>query len=166
MTVKQPLPLPQGVSDLAVGGAAPGAARMAKMAASPPPTADAEIREEAAADKTAGRAGQATVAARVALLLDSVQAPGLEEAAVKIVLESRLEHIGPCLAALPEPLPHRFSVLITVDGAGRVVSVDPIPKNADLQPATCLAASLQGLRVPVPAGSRQHSLVATFTVKR
>lgn len=114
--VVQPLPMPEGVSDAAVGGVAGGVTflskRRAMAAYAPAPASTADLVEEAPAPPPAPK--QAPYRALKALTCDR---PGAKLTALRAELEGRL--MDPALAALPSGM----VMTVTVDASGQVVKV-------------------------------------------
>jgi Ca-activated chloride channel family protein len=142
VTVKQPLPLPHGVSDHAVGGRAPGGA-VPTMALK-----CQEVREAGRQDKGPG-VGKGSNEIKVRLSTVSVQG-GLDVEQVRKVLQARLAEIQGCFQGLPSGLTPRELkriLLLTLDGRGQVQQVS-LQRDGDARLAKCLQRSLTSVRFP------------------
>jgi Ca-activated chloride channel homolog len=156
-TVKQPLPLPQGVSDLAVGGASPGGHKMLKRMSGVPmamlavkPSGEERVLEAHLIPPTVP-----TPDSGIKLGIQVVKAAGgLEAEAVKSVLAAGLagwqeqydrrsrQGIG---------LPKEFSVSFTLDAKGRVTGTPAVEKTLPEQELQkSLVEILKGLQFAVP----------------
>jgi Ca-activated chloride channel family protein len=158
-TVTQPLPMPEGVSDAAVGG---GYSRASYPASAPPPmlmkssAASYAMAEGAAQDRIARRAKAKTAPGHSSPSFDrsvSPASPGTaagttgayglrihafsgitgtsDPAALKLEIEARL--MDPALVVALASLPPGTTVEMTVDGAGRIRTVtfsQPFPGAA------------------------------------
>jgi Ca-activated chloride channel family protein len=136
-TVTQPLPMPEGVSDAAVGG---GYSRTSYPASAPPPMlmknsaasyamaegvaqdrAERRVKEKAAPSQnipsSLGRGGTSGLS----ILAFSGFTGTSDPAALHNELEARL--LEPALAAVLASLPKGTTVAFQVDGSGRVLSV-------------------------------------------
>ena len=133
--VRQPLPLPQGVPDTALGGyGAPTAALYTQAIPSPavPMTDMAET----------GRAGSTQVS------IDSLHVTGmLAEASARAVLESAFEDLLVCLAPGESV---RAQLIPEASGITIVVDVTPLAGDPDRSAQVCTAVVLEGLRFGAP----------------
>jgi Ca-activated chloride channel family protein len=175
VTVKQPLPLPEGVSDLAVGQAMPAMAPAAPwggMMASRLPE-EAYVRKSKATkpshDVAGGGAspGGATPSeTSVTVTLQDVQTKGdLSPAAVKKILENEMAKLERCCQDSAKSgfmLPATITLVFTVETDGKV-SADPIgkPPLASQGLESCLAAAFRSLQFP---GTRKASTQVTVTL--
>jgi Ca-activated chloride channel family protein len=165
VTVKQPLPLPQGVSDLAVGG---GMAK-AMMPAAPPsgmrlaqrslgyPATDRQIKtghlRQEAVTREAG--GSVSAAAKVKLTIREYQVKeSPAAAAIQQALEAQLAKLARCCqdaAKTGIKLPGEITVTFTIGLDGQITG-DPkftmTPPQKSLE--NCLAAALKRIRFSPP----------------
>ncbi|MHB9073745.1 MAG: VIT domain-containing protein [Desulfobaccales bacterium] len=176
-TVTQPLPLPEGVSDLAVGQAMPAMAPAAPwgtggMMASRLPEA-AYVRKSKATkpshDVAGGGAspgGTAVPEPAVNITLQDVQTKGdLSPAAVKKILENEVAKLERCCQDTVKSgfmLPATITLVFTVGTDGKV-SADPIgkPPLASQGLESCLAAAFRTLQFP---GSQKNATQVTVTL--
>jgi Ca-activated chloride channel family protein len=167
-TVKQPLPLPQGVSDLAVGRGGPYAARAMKMAPgyyggsatmaeacpeiSGPRPATLPITPSTSSGKEAQKpAAPATATVRVKVLRVK---GGLDAAAVQQTLEAELSRFQKCCQELIKKgmkLPPGVNLQVTIGPDGKVTKAGLMPRiklpgNLD----TCLVEALKQTTFPKP----------------
>lgn len=159
-TVKQPLPLPQGVSDLAVGGAAPRALAVRKMARSMLEQSIAREQVETAPEpeKADGASKQAPkVQARIEKITGSVDRKAVEEKLAR--LEKALSKcFGNGKAGLPaDPL----RLTLEVDGRGRLVNVTHEPGSGapGAALAQCLRESLEKFTYSKSTGGVGYTVV-------
>jgi Ca-activated chloride channel family protein len=167
VTVKQPLPLPEGVSDLAVGG---GVAQKATMAAPPGSyaSAAADTAKEAPARLTSSQE-ERDKKEKVEVTVEVTEVKGaLTAAAVRAALEQELARLTACCQearaqgiALPKEIPVKF----TIGPDGKVTSKRVIfmpvkyPKLAQ-----CLTDIVRGLSFPAP-GQGEAQVTAKLLVK-
>ncbi|MFA4901919.1 MAG: VIT domain-containing protein [Desulfobaccales bacterium] len=167
VTVKQPLPLPEGVSDSAVGQAmpamAPGAPWGTKgMMASRLPE-EAFVRKSKATKPSHDVAASET---SVTVTLQDIQTKGdLPPAAVKKVLENEVAKLERCCQDTVKSglmLPATITLVFTVGTDGKV-SADPIgkPPLASQGLESCLAAAFRSLQFP---GSQKDATQVTVTL--
>jgi Ca-activated chloride channel family protein len=177
-TVKQPLPLPEGVSDYAVGGAAGTMMMRAQSMASPMlPSTVPHAREKAAAveptKKTeaessrdaAQKAGKGP--SELTVRVKKVEVPaGLSEEGVKQVVESRLEELKQCISTDTRKRPPREVVLtVSVDPAGKVSDVRSASKPAmgkDME--RCIQDTVKAWIFAAPGGNAPVIVKITLSV--
>jgi Ca-activated chloride channel family protein len=180
VTVKQPLPLPAGVSDLAVGQGRPGAVmpsmmpyragpvrELSKKVKTPQPGYDAAA-EGGVRQVEPGFSGT-TETVQVAIR-DVQTKAGLTPAAVRKVLEAELAKLSRCCQDAVKSgfkLPAEITLVFTVDTGGKV-SAAPVGKpplaNQDFE--NCLAATFRGLQFSKPLKAPvQVTVKLALTVK-
>lgn len=150
-TIRQPLPLPQGVSDTAVAGARtryalpaapPGRVTTLEKAATPPhQEADPQAQS------------------RVKHVVDSMRISGnlSKEAMEKFILE-HLKEITNCYAGINNPGSGKLSVKIDIDGTGKVLRVDKgIDEMNHRVLNTCIIRLVKEWVVPVPLDGKPAS---------
>ncbi|MGA9756708.1 MAG: VIT domain-containing protein [Desulfobaccales bacterium] len=157
VTVKQPLPLPEGVSDLAVGG---GVSKMAMMPASPssPGLADERLGYMGGGRKAkVGPHGGGSTAAEpgVSVTVKDVQVKGgLTPAAVQKALEDELAKLTQCCqdaAKAGLKLPAEITVTFTIGTDGKITEEPKVTLAAPQKSLEkCLATALQGIQFPQP----------------
>ena len=129
VTVNQPLPLPQGVSNLAVGGSGPTAKSMAwgmgAGAPAPSPPMYREVEADATAGGTSAPHGEAMAeepkpqAAFTAIIADLQVSGGMTDQAVRHAIEQKLPQIANCLDPA-SALSGRVTFTFTIGADGRV----------------------------------------------
>jgi Ca-activated chloride channel family protein len=145
VTVKQPLPLPQGVSDYAVGRGG----LMMKTAA---PAAEAKLQE---ADK--GRRYSRPADEKGRLALKSVSVPdGMNEEVVRAEIEKNLSSLndscGFCLKQARDHSVTEIKLVLEYGKDGRVKKVTADGKSeCSVKLENCMKAKLLGLQFPSPA---------------
>ena len=161
VTVKQPLPLPAGVSDLAIGGALPPGAPMPSMAYHGGPLGEMGLGRKAQTKSSydmatggAPPAGTATPEATVTVKIQDVQTnkKALAPVTVRKALEAELAKLARCCQDAVKSgykLPAEITLVFTV-GADGQVSSDPVgkPPLADQGFESCLAAAFRNLQFP------------------
>jgi len=162
VTVKQPLPLPEGVSDLAIGESRSKAMMPSMMPASPSRmlAKDESMGYMAGGPKPkAGPHGGGTVPAEagvtVAVAVKEVQVKGgLTPAAVQKALEGELAKLTQCCqdaAKAGVKLPAELTVTFTIGLDGRIAETPKVALSAaDKGLKNCLAAALKGIQFPQP----------------
>jgi Ca-activated chloride channel family protein len=168
-TVKQPLPLPQGVSDLAVGRGGPYAARAMKMApgyyggsaniaeACPDVSGPRQAALPVTPSTSSGKEGEkpaepATATVRVKVLRVKGR---LDAAAVQQTLEAELSRFQQCCQELIKKgmkLPPGVNLQVTIGPDGKVTKAGLMPKiKLPGNLATCLVEALKQTAFPKPA---------------
>jgi Ca-activated chloride channel family protein len=158
VTVKQPLPLPEGVSDRAVGGISPGLPMASMM---PAPGAAGEYRRglvmaKKMRDPGAGQKGEADQetakpAPAVTVKIKGLRSEGaLASAAIRKVLQAELDKLARCCQDAVKrgfQLPAEITLVFKVGADGKVLG-KPLgkPPLADQGFEDCLAATLQTLQ--------------------
>jgi Ca-activated chloride channel family protein len=192
VTVKQPLPLPEGVSDPAIGGSAPGAP-MASMMMSPSPSqapgyGGRGLGEMALVKKKAGphsydtsleSGGGApkgmppatTAEPAVTVKVRDVQTGGaLPAAAVRKALVAEAARLARCCQDAVKngyQLPAEITLVFTVGTDGKVTG-EPVgkPPLANQGFESCLAQTLKGLEFPqAKKAPAQVTVTLVLTVK-
>jgi Ca-activated chloride channel family protein len=176
ITVKQPLPLPQGVSDYAVGNTSMDRKMGSGILAVP--TAlhrESRIKERGmSAGKLEHHVAQDSVAetevSTSQLGLEKIRVTGkLSQPSVKKRLEKQLSQMAACYRVLPEKgrfLDGRVVFEMIIDSSGAVVDlkrVDKGKKYRDL--AQCILKHLRNLRFPVPKDGKGVLITVSFVVK-
>jgi Ca-activated chloride channel family protein len=168
VTVKQPLPLPQGVSGRAIGemdgGFAPGAG---KMMAPPLPShyAGRVSSRKPMGEPTEITTGKKEEKGKPSLrILETAIKGAVDQAAVETALEGALPKLETCLkeaAARGVKLPTEIEVTLTLGPDGRI-TFQPLLKTPGGDPALgkCLQETLKGVTFPKPAQGQ-----VTVTVK-
>jgi Ca-activated chloride channel family protein len=159
VTVKQPLPLPQGVSDLAVGGGAPGG--MAKLMARVPMASSmgaypgSPERYVSARPSGAGAPPLSPTVPGVKISIQVVQVQGrLDKKVIKAALDAELPRLRACCReALKSGVKLPASVTLTFSiGAGGKVSGPVLPRlPLGYEALTkCLSQAVQSITFPDP----------------
>jgi Ca-activated chloride channel family protein len=152
VTVKQPLPLPAGVSDRAVGGAPPGLAVAPMPPAggpaglgrltSPQPLTEAKAKPEEASSKP-----KKIGVVRVEVLA----AEGLDKAAAAKALEALKADLAACAAKTPAARGELVLTLV-LDAQGKVSRVEGAQaQRLDQDTVKCLTEALKKAVLPRPA---------------
>jgi Ca-activated chloride channel family protein len=149
--VKQPLPLPQGVSDYAVGGLGMAAEAMQKCASAPylargALNAPKKDKEEKA----------------LTVRLENITASeGMTEADIRTVASTHLDELKDCVITPGAKEKITLTIVISPDGTVKALSVaqDTKTKNIDTH---CLIKKMKTWRFP--AGKKGREISATITL--
>ncbi len=172
VTVDQPLPLPEGVSNLAVGGSRAFSKRMMTMPQSAPPAAPAApfyesvrepakegsdhyARDEVATAPEEEKSEEDEGRRRIETFsIEEVKTEGgISEQSVKAVLEKAKKEIARCLNENVDGGTRRIEFLIFVDADGKVSSVKIAPANGNGEKLEgCLAEALKKAGFGRPTG--------------
>jgi Ca-activated chloride channel family protein len=173
-TVKQPLPLPQGVSDLAVGGnrfAQKTLSFHAPAARWKGPAVglkdEALEYKHARADSEAASPESALEKIQVELEKITVT-EGLSKKAVQRLLEKHIRSIKLCYKESLKKDPNlkgRIRLKLFIDAAGGVIRVNAVKnelKNKALE--QCVIQKMTKLAFPAPAGGKKVTVTVTFNL--
>jgi Ca-activated chloride channel family protein len=155
-TVKQPLPLPQGVSDYAVGGKRMSAsAPMAQMANRDAPgtlESGAVVKEKRAKDEENDRKAAISIA-------DVAVSQGLSKEDVVRKLTEQIPKMGSCLAGAKGKLVLR----LTIRPDGSVKSVRILSSTLERGKAgQCAAEQVRKIRLPATRDGKEARVVVTL----
>ena len=147
--IKQPLSLPQGVSDLAVGGAGMRYALSPAIVGRP-------------VDKTAKHKQETEpkTQPRVSHLADRMLISGnlSKEAMVKFILE-HLKEIESCYSGIKGPASGKLSVKIDIDSSGKVLNVEAgIDEINNRVLKSCILNIVKGWTLPAPSEGKQATV--------
>jgi Ca-activated chloride channel homolog len=165
VTVKQPLPMPEGVSDLAVGRG--GAGNLAFMPSMMPASPSRLLAKEGSMGfggggrkpKAGPHSGGAVPAepqgSKVSVAVKDVQVKGgLTPAAVRQALESEVAKLTQCCqdaAKAGVKLPAELTVTFSIGLDGKITGTPKVAPKATLKSLKdCLAAALKGILFPQP----------------
>ncbi len=169
VTVKQPLPLPEGVSDLAVGDGR--GLVSAKLAFSPAMRAGEHRVQEMpyAAQVVPDLAAGGPTPPNVRVQLGKISVEGeLEEAVVRAVLEKALPTLAACAHSEPRgKLPGWLIIRFNINSAGRVSWIKVVEWPLNAKPLeNCLMQAIEKVRFPASAGEVSRvRLKVTFFAK-
>jgi Ca-activated chloride channel family protein len=177
-TVTQPLPLPEGVSDYAVGQTVAAASR---MLAAPAPTARESMKQPTSERQPAGgetakpsieAKGQGlderdtSCKAGSILRLEKITASGgLTEQAVRKIVEQRLEEMGSrCPVSQSSTNPGTLTIKWRIDAGGKVRDVKIVVQDLKLEkPESCLGDLIRTWRFPVSTTRKETTVSASFS---
>ena len=176
ITVKQPLPLPQGVSDYAVGGRS--FAGKGICLATPPSSAmplKIRVREESLEYKKEGRlvyeatTDTADHKSNHIRLNKITVTRGLSEDSIQSVIEKNIRSINLCYTQASEQesnLKGELVFTLLVDSKGRVIKANTDSgKNKIAEIERCIIQKLRKLHFPVPEGSKSVTVTITFILR-
>lgn len=153
--VKQPLPLPQGVSDCAVGGFAmkahaPLMATAVREAA--PAGGPALTREKRAKDEEKGRQASMTIA-------DAVVSGNLSKTGILEALDGQRQKLAACMAGATGKL----AIRLTVNPDGTVKGVRVLSGTlTGTKAAQCIVEHLKKIRLPATQDGKEGRAVVTI----
>jgi Ca-activated chloride channel family protein len=175
VTVKQPLPLPQGVSDYAVGGnhsiakralsSAPFASKMAGKAKVE--ELHLECKDELSASESEGTT---TGIERFHIELGNIVVrKGMSKSSIQRLLEKHMHAINLCYAHASvnaSNLKGELTFKLVIDSKGKVTSVSTdtkVNKNKELE--RCIMKKLKKLSFPAPKGGKNVKVNISFILK-
>jgi Ca-activated chloride channel family protein len=150
-TIRQPLPLPQGVSDLAVGGG-----RMLHAMSPALPGRTGTMDRAAKFDRKAESETNLGVnhLAENMLISGNLSKKALE----KFILE-HLKEIGSCHTGIKNPANGKLSVKIDIDGGGKVLKVEAgIDEINNRVLKSCIIQLVKGWTLPAPSDGKSASV--------
>ena len=175
-TVKQPLPLPQGVSDYAVGNQSLARKSISRVLAAPsvghrqprtkaPGSGSGKVEQYAAQDSVTEKEVKPS---RLSLKKITVSS-GLKKGSVKRQLEKKLLKINACYSALVNTRPainDRIEIEMIIDSLGRLEAlkiVDHGKKDRKLE--KCIRQHFEKLQFPKPKNASKATIMVTFVLK-
>jgi len=177
VTVKQPLPLPQGVSDYAVGGNRSFAGKSVSSFAAAPSIlgfknkAMEESLEHKKEDRLAGESEiDATSHDKSTIELGEVIVTGdLPEKSIRELLKKHIRSFNICFQQTLEKQPDLKGKIVfkmVIDPAGRVTKVD-LDKGAKKESEfkRCMLQELKKLHFPASKGGKKSMVLITFVLK-
>jgi len=176
-TVTQPLPLPEGVSDYAVGNMAVAGTKMLSVPASPtmesiksgsagPQSHRDKAGKETIEDKGENRQEQNSEdATNFKLRLGKITVSGgLSEQTVQKIVEQKLEEMrSRCLVSQSSKNPGILTVEWAIDSAGKVRHVKVAAQHLKLErPESCLSDMIKAWRFPASAATQETTVSVSF----
>jgi len=177
-TIKQPLPMPRGVSNYAVGGKSRIARGISSLAASPSlmvrKSKPMKVKEEGCQDKKDSSLSSEAISEkenhkRIHIKLGKISVTGgLKKEVIKTILEKFIPSINRCYDRKPWwrwNVKGQAAFKLTVDSSGRVTNVSKISgtkKNKALE--DCIIQKLKNLQFPFPTGSKAGEITVTFSL--
>ncbi|OPY14869.1 MAG: Vault protein inter-alpha-trypsin [Syntrophus sp. PtaB.Bin075] len=167
-TVKQPLPLPEGVSDYAVGGMSTKAMLMPSMAApvmeeSGRAVYDQSLRKEPKREKDGKKEAGTT---EVSLNLEKIVVSGsLVKESIEKTVQAHLSELKPCFAGKPLPEKLILKLILNPDGTVREVA-EPSGKLKSVSLKSCVVDRVKKWRFPATGDGRKAALTITITLKQ
>jgi Ca-activated chloride channel family protein len=174
VTVKQPLPLPQGVSDLAVGNGRYAKSMAKSFAASP----SGVVRESNSRERWHEYKAEDSISGPKPTHADSEKIPmelkkivvseGLARRSVKSVIEKDMGALNSCYKTAserPSSLKGEIVFTLVVGPEGRVTKVSVEKgKNRDKHFEQCMIKRLKALKFAAQAGRKTVKVTITFTL--
>jgi Ca-activated chloride channel family protein len=175
VTVKQPLPLPEGVSDYAVGKLSLARKALSTLAAAPALRRRMDkVEEECREIKGTGRRTPASEDLPSNDLIKAVElrkvdvGEGWSEKAVREALERHLSEFERCYKSAPdrEQLKGDVVIRLLIDPSGRIIDVQ-VEEGAEKegQFGRCLIQTLKKLRLSAARSDKPITIKLTFLLK-
>ncbi len=178
-TVKQPLPLPQGVSDYAVSGKSRVANKISTLGASPSlmvrKSKPMEVKDERYKSKEPASAAEEEMSdkvdhKRVHIKLGKISVTGgLKRKAIITILEKFIPTVNRCYDKRPW---WRWNVKgdvtfkLMVDPSGRVIKVSRVTGTKKIKALEdCIIQKLKALRLLSSKGSKEYEITVVFVLK-
>ena len=168
-TVQQPLPLPQGVSDYAVGGAM-GKGRMLSYAPLAAPvreqsaTLDSAMPPDGKAEKKKDGSGKARPGT-VSLSVNRIEvAGGLSQEDAAGIVKGQLSTLESCLAGKVFHVKQTFILVISPDGTVRKVTASPAALK-DAAVNSCLLERMKKWRFPAAGNGKESRITLTLVLR-
>lgn len=159
-TVKQPLPIPLGVSDYAVGGALMNSAAPMTMMSRPLAAELADRAQETTAPLRTEKKGEGTIVT----LAELIVSPNLSRDAVRRSIEGRLRELTACLS--PEAK-GKIVIAVKIGTNGTITDLRVLSGTRDPERLrTCLRAAVQGWTLPAGRDGREATARLTLNVSR
>ena len=165
VTVKQPLPLPEGVSDYAVGRGSVAQKMMSPSAAFKSMEADrSSLKEELKDERVASK----PIALRIELGEISISG-GFSKEVIQKTFKRGLSAMERCYQKALEKKPNvrgEATFQLAIDSSGRVTKVDLVSsKLNDKNLEQCLIQKVKELTFPTPEGAEKVNVTVTLILK-
>jgi Ca-activated chloride channel family protein len=170
VTVKQPLPLPQGVSDYAVGEGC--VAKKALSWAPFPSTIAGNSRVRECKDELSASESEVTIRASKGFHIELgniVVQNGLSKSSIQRLLEKHMSSINLCYkqaSGSQSKLKGEVVFRLVIDSQGKVTSVHMDTNTTkDKKLGQCIMKKLEKLNFPAPKGSKNVKVSISFMLK-
>ena len=164
ITVKQPLPLPEGVSDYAVGRGAMAQKMMSPFASYPSAVAEVDRRELKKDEESKSRLVKLSFE-----LGDISTTKGLYREDIQKVIKQRLASFELCCQKTLEKKPNfqgGITLQLAIDSSGRVTKVTLVSsKLYDKNLEQCIIQRIKELNFPVPVGTDTATVNVSLVLK-
>ncbi len=164
-TVNQPLPMPDGVSDYAVGGG-----MMKTMALAPPSPgmyphyagkrAEMAVQEKPRGDGVRTKESATTPKATVARVTAT---GGLTTKSAETVIKSSLDSIAGCFTGITAPVTYGISITVNADGTVSAVKITTKTRSKDAY-EKCLTEALKNLVFVATQNGSQATVTVSLTI--
>ncbi len=163
-TVSQPLPLPQGVSDLAVGGK--GMVQYSKHMRMSLPTLSGPVQEAIVSKEDKNEKDKESAIIR---LEKAIVSSGLSKEIVLRLIEGQMLPVQNCFnKQLQNNLKNQGKIVarIDVDSKGAIVKIVIVRDDLKSNPVmTCITRELRKLQMPPSADGKNATVMVTFSFK-
>jgi len=163
VTVKQPLPLPQGVSDYAVGHQS-----FAKRALSSAPFSSTMAGKAKVGELHLECKDEEAIKGIHIELGNIVVQNGLSKSSIQRLLEKQMRSINPCYEQAPgsrSNLKGEVIFKLIIDSQGEVTKVHVASTSKDKELERCIMKKLKKLHFPVPKGGKNAKVTISFILK-
>jgi Ca-activated chloride channel family protein len=165
VTVKQPLPLPEGVSDYAVGRGMVAQKAMSPLAGLRSIEAEkSSVKEESKDERLVSKLVRVSVE-----LAEIFTSSGLSKEAIQKVLKQQIPSIELCYQKALEKKPDiqgGITLQLIIDSKGRVTKVNLVSsKLNDKNLEQCIIQKIKELTFPAPEGTDKVTATASFNLK-
>jgi Ca-activated chloride channel family protein len=164
VTVKQPLPLPEGVSDYAVGRGMVAQKTMSPLAAYPSAAAEVDRKEVKKDEESKSRLMRLSVE-----LGEIFTSGGLSKETIQKVIKQQIPSIELCYQKALEKKPNIQGVItlqMVIDSSGRVAMVSLVSsKLNDKNLEQCIIQKIKGITFPTPEGTEKVNATVSFNLK-
>jgi len=178
-TVKQPLPLPQGVSDCAVGGKSRFAKRSSTLGASPSlmvrKNKSMEVKDERYKSKEPASLAEEGMSdkedyKRIHIKLEKISVTGgLKRKAILTILEKSIPSINRCYNKKPWwrwNVKGKVTFKLIIDSSGRVIKVSRISGTKKIKALEdCIIQKLKNLQFLSSKGRKEGAITVVFVLK-
>ncbi len=170
VTVKQPLPLPQGVSDYAVGAEMQKSAFRYSQPPGAPPVGRlfSKLRETEEVDAVKDEGAPEPAVFGPVCTIENISVTGtLSKGAIEKALLAHLSHLSQCLHTAPvPPAGTPFTVELKLDSSGQVVKVTFVKgkKILSKKHRECLTVVLKKISFPAPSDNKPARITLTLSL--
>ncbi len=160
-TVNQPLPMPEGVSDYAIGG---GGTMMKAMAAPPYPSRYPSGRMAMKAEEVPRQEKASRPATPTASLTDVKATGGISKQSAETTVKGSLSNIGACLAGATEPVTYGITLTVNADGTVKIVKINSKTRTIAAC-EKCVTDILKKLVFAATQDGKEASVIVSLTIK-
>lgn len=164
VTVKQPLPLPEGVFDYAVGRGMVAQKAMSPLAAYPSAAAEVDRKEVKKDEESKSRLMRLSVE-----LGEIFTSGGLSKETIQKIIKQQIPSIELCYQKALEKKPNiqgGITLQMVIDSSGRVAMVSLVSsKLNDKNLEQCIIQKIKGITFPTPESTEKVNATVSFNLK-